>query len=237
MASERLPESSADLTGCFLELLAYVFFLRKICARQQPAFAEVKGRVEALLEESARRMRAGGVDPREYDDARFAVVAWVDETVLNMPWAHREEWQRARLQTVYYATTSAGGEFFERLNRLRPDEKGVREVYYLCLSLGFRGRYHSDEDAFLVEQLKKSNAKALLGASLERARFAQELLLPSAYDTGLSGEARSAGAGFWSGPRIALAAALPALVVLLFLVYGFVLGGVVDNLMTHVSGG
>ena len=233
MKSDASPSSVAS---CFVDLLAYVFFLRWICARKQPQFDEVKARVDQLIEESARRMRTCGIDPRDYDDARFAVLAWVDETILNMPWSQREQWTRALLQVRYYNTTNAGEEFFERLNRLRSDEKSVREVYYLCLSLGFRGRYHAAGDEFLLEQLRKSNLKSILGASRELSAYAAAAPFPKACETRLGGAGKRPVGRFWTLPRITLAAAPPLLLLLLFLVYNFVLNGVVNNLLTRLQG-
>jgi len=232
----KSSETQNSVANCFVDLLAYVFFLRWICARKQPGFEDVKARVDQLIEESARRMRAAGIDPRDYDDARFAVLAWVDETILNMPWSQREQWTRALLQVRYYNTTNAGEEFFERLNRLRSDEKSVREVYYLCLSLGFRGRYHADGDEFLLEQLRKSNLKSILGASRELNAYASTPPFPRACETELGGARKRPAGRFWTFPRIALAAAPPVLLLLLFLVYNFVLNGVVGNLLTRVQG-
>lgn len=232
----KSSEASGDVAGCFVDLLAYVFFLRWICARKQPEFAAVKARIDQLIDDSARRMRAAGIDPRDYDDARFAVLAWVDETILNMPWGQREQWTRSLLQVRYYNTTNAGEEFFERLNRLRSDEKSVREVYYLCLSLGFRGRYHDDGDEFLLEQLRKSNLKSILGASRELNTYVAEPAFPGSGETALGGSGRRPAGRFWTLPRIALAAAPPVFLVLLFVVYHFVLNGVVDNLLTRVQG-
>lgn len=232
----KSSEPQGTVASCFIDLLAYVFFLRRICARRQPQFEDVKARVDQRIEESARRMRAYGIDPRDYDDARFAVLAWVDETILNMPWSQREQWTRALLQVRYYNTTNAGEEFFERLNRLRSDEKPVREVYYLCLSLGFRGRYHSDGDEFLLEQLRKSNLKSILGASRELNVYASAAVFPRACDTQWSATGKRPAGRFWTLPRIAFAATPAGLLLLLFLVYNFVLNGVAGTLLTRVQG-
>ena len=77
---------------------------------------------------------AESVDPRDYDDARFAVCAWVDEVILHMLWIHRDLWQRNLLQNKYYGTVNAGSEFYDRLNILGHGNVIVREVYFLCLS-------------------------------------------------------------------------------------------------------
>src|SRR5512134_2118281 len=138
MASDGAAARGA-IASCFHELLVYALLLKATCARKQPPVGEVRETLRELLNRSAQRMRALGIDPRDYDEARFAVCAWVDETILNMPWTHREEWLKSLLQSELYNTTKAGEEFFDRLNQLRPDQNHVREVYYLCLCLGFIG--------------------------------------------------------------------------------------------------
>ena len=234
MASDA-PGRTVD--NCFTEMFGYVAYLKKICARRQPEFAAVKATMDRLIEQSAQRMRTWGIDPRSYDDARFAVFAWVDETILNMPWSQREEWRRNLLQTGYYSTTSAGSEFFERLNRLRSDQDGVREVYFTCLSLGFRGRYHQEGDEFLLAQLKKSNLKSVLGAVREPSSYADEKMFAEAYETQLAASPRTQRPKFWTVPRMVLTVAPPLFLLLLFVIYTFVLNGVLDNLLTHVGGG
>jgi type VI secretion system protein ImpK len=223
--------------NCFTEMFGYVAYLKKICARRQPEFEAVKATLDRLIEQSAQRMRAWGIDPRSYDDARFAVFAWVDETILNMPWSERENWRRNLLQTAYYSTTSAGSEFFERLNRLRSDQEGVREVYFTCLSLGFRGRYHQEGDEFLLAQLKKSNLKSVLGTLREPGSFATEKLFAEAYETQLAAGPSVQKTKFWTLPNLLLTVVPPLFLVLLFVIYTFVLNGVLENLLTHVGGG
>ncbi|MBI5016524.1 MAG: DotU family type IV/VI secretion system protein [Deltaproteobacteria bacterium] len=224
------------ISACFLELLAYTALLKSTCARRQPPVAEVRDTIRELLNRSAQGMRAAGVDPRDYDEARFAVCAWVDETILNMPWTHREEWLRSMLQSELYGTTRAGEEFFDRLNALRSDQNPVREVYYLCLCLGFIGRFCTGGDEFLLDQLRRSNLRILSRGVLETSALAGETLFdnssqvrPTAAGPGRSGP-------FWSLPRILALVAPPVVVILLFFVYRFVLNGVVDSFLGRVVG-
>ena len=150
-------DSNKPLLDCFIDIFSYVVLLKKTVAVMQPSFESVNGTIRQLFNESAQKMVTCGVDPRSYDQARFAIAAWVDETVMTMPWSHRETWQRKLLQSEYYGTMSAGSEFFDRLNQFHPEQNDVREIYYLCLGLGFMGRYSMEGDQFLLEQLKKSN--------------------------------------------------------------------------------
>jgi type IV/VI secretion system ImpK/VasF family protein len=90
-------------------------------------------------------------------------VAWADETILkHSTWKHHHEWNALPLQLEYFQTRNAGEEFFERLERLRAEQKAVREVYYICLGLGFSGQYFLGmEDELKLNQMRHEQAKLL----------------------------------------------------------------------------
>lgn len=234
MASEQLARRG-PVSACFHDLFVYTVLLKATCARRQPSVGEVRDNVRDLLNRSAQRMRALSVDPRDYDEARFAVCAWVDETILNMPWTHREEWLKYLLQSEHYGTTKAGEEFFDRLNILRPEQAAVREVYYLCLALGFIGRYCAPGDEMLLDQLRRSNLRLLGRAPVDMGSFSVEPV----FLEGLDERPRTAPSGpgkFWNLPRLALGVGVPVVAVVLFFIYRFVLNGVVENLVGRISG-
>ncbi len=223
------------LLDCFVDVFAYTALFKKTCALAQPPFDQVNVKIRQLVQDSAQKMVTLGVDPRSYDDARFALCAWIDETVMNSPWQHRAAWQRTLLQSEYYNTVNAGAEFFDRLNQLHPDQNDVREIYYLCLGLGFAGRYSMDGDEFLRDQLKKSNLRSLIGQVLEPVSYARGVLFEGAYKTPAGELSTPKGAMSMNPVMRWLFILLPPLLVLgLLLIYFFVLNGVVDNVMLHV---
>ena len=169
------------LTDCFIDLVAYVVYFQKTGAARQPPFEQVKADVTRLLTQGEASSRRGQLPPDEVDQAKFAVCAWVDEAILSSNWAHRGLWQREQLQRIHFNTTDAGEEFFERLNALGFHQREVREVFYLCLALGFMGRYCHAGDEFLIEQLKTSNLKILLGSSAGIPSLERAELFPEAY--------------------------------------------------------
>lgn len=149
-----------------MQLIAYVVIFQSNVATRQPDCEQVKADVQRLLAQSEKNARAGSFSSEDYDQARFMVCAWVDEVFLGSSWNQKNLWQREQLQRTYYNTTDAGVEVFERLNSLGFHQKDIREVYYLCLSLGFKGRFIHQGDEFLLEQLKISNLKILTGSSV-----------------------------------------------------------------------
>ena len=103
----------------------------------------LKRRIGTLLEDMDRRGLELGIPKRDLDDAKYAIVAFIDEQLFRAAWAGRQEWMLEPLQLVYFNENTAGEGFFERLEALERDlaRLHVLEVYYLCLTLGFQGKY------------------------------------------------------------------------------------------------
>lgn len=222
------------LSDCFVDLIAYVVYFRRSAAARQPAFEQVKADVARLLAQSESAVRRGEVPQDEYEQAKFAVCAWVDEAILASQWAHKGLWQREQLQRVHFGTTDAGEEFFERLNGLGFQQQEVREVYYLCLALGFMGRYCHPGDEFLLEQLKTSNLKLLLGTSAGIPSLERAELFPEAYPAQSAAPAPQAKKPALSPLAVAAVAGPVALFVILWVIYRFSLGGIGENFLRTV---
>jgi type VI secretion system protein ImpK len=104
----------------------------------------LRRRIKELLDDAEREALRVGASPDDIQSAKFALVAFIDETILSSDWPHKEEWTSTPLQLELYDQYDAGEVFFDRLERLR-QEPGARaevlEVYYLCMTLGFKGKY------------------------------------------------------------------------------------------------
>jgi type VI secretion system protein ImpK len=222
------------LTDCFMEAIAYVAYFAKTAAIKQPPYEQVKSTLLRLIAESERCVGKELISREDYEQARFMVCAWIDETILASAWDHRGQWQKEQLQRLYYGTVDAGEEVFERLNALGFLQNDVREVYYLCLSLGFKGRFIHPEDEYLLEQLRTSNLKLLLGSSLGIPSLERADLFPESYpaepvETGTQRKK------FQFSPFTLLVLAAPVvLFALLFLVYHFSLNGIAEGFLRTV---
>ena len=111
---------------------------------------EMRHQIDGLFKRFEERGIQTGYKERQLQDAKFALAAFVDETVLAGGFPLREAWERYPLQLEYFKEALAGNKYFERLEGLiKLDEVDVVEVYYLCLLLGFKGKY----SVFLEDQL------------------------------------------------------------------------------------
>jgi len=216
------------LSDCFSEVVAYINYVLHGEDQALVTFDQLKQKVTVLLTESEGCSSQCAGTREDYDLARFAICAWIDETILSSGWDGRRQWQREQLQRQYYNTTDAGIEFYNKLNSLGLHQGDVRELYYMCLAMGFKGRYCHAEDAILLEQLKDSNLKLLMGSSvglpnLDRMEFFPEAYPASSdilYEKEKRGLFSPLNLTFLLGPIILLGA--------LFLIYHFILGNIVD---------
>jgi len=98
------------------------------------------------LKTAANQALASGYTSDDARFATFATVAFLDESVLNSQNPIFADWVRKPLQEELFGTHLAGEVFFQNLQQLlgrqdSPDLADVLEVHYLCLLLGFGGRY------------------------------------------------------------------------------------------------
>jgi len=125
--------------------------------------SEIAGRstssIKSLASESLDKLVNSSTqssrDPRDMDNARFAVTAWLDEVVMDMDGVDAIEWSSELLQKRLYGTTQAGELFFSKL-KSNWDAVEVLEVYYACLCFGYKGKYGDGVNKEKLISIKES---------------------------------------------------------------------------------
>lgn len=136
---QQKRNSIADLSA---ETLMLILQLRS--TNEYGNAATLKSRVADLFDKFEREGRTAGIDNEKVRLAKFALVAFLDETIISSSWTQKDEWLAEPMQIKLFDTFNAGEEFFEHLHQLRQRSSGnadILEVYYLCLALGFKGKY------------------------------------------------------------------------------------------------
>lgn len=173
------------LIDCFIDALVFVRqHVELIKQNQQVEFETVRLGVEKRLAEKASLYVEGGYQEEHYDQARFAVVAFIDESLLGSGWSHSRQWSGDLLQKNYYSTANAGLEFFDRLaslNMIDPAHRDVREVYYYCLSMGFTGRYFDTAQKQQLERIKQDTFQLLMAGRPHQLQEDAARLMPAGY--------------------------------------------------------
>jgi type VI secretion system protein ImpK len=148
--SRRRARSSNDLVNVAAPVLELVLKLRAGIVKPS---SELRRTAEELLGQMEQRGTNLRYNSEYVKAVKFALAAFVDETVLTANFPLRDEWEKYPLQLTYFGEHLAGVKFFDRLTEsLKNAEKeaDVIEVYYLCLLFGFKGKYK----VYLEEQLK-----------------------------------------------------------------------------------
>jgi type VI secretion system protein ImpK len=149
------------LIDCYAEILTYTEYLLKQRPVGSSDYETVFKQFQKLITRSQHLGESNDFSSKMWRDGFFAVSAWIDERILCSDWAGRDTWQRNQLQRFYYKTTTAGRDFFDRLEHLADTEIEVREVYEYCLALGFRGMYFHPVDHRKLEEIQMTNLQAL----------------------------------------------------------------------------
>jgi type VI secretion system protein ImpK len=178
-----------------------------------------------LADDEARRR---GYSADDIELAIFAVVAFLDESILNLRLPVFADWPRQPLQEERYGHHVAGEIFFQNLQKLlgRIDSQELAdllEVYYLCLLLGFAGRYSMGGRGDL------SNIAMQTGDRIQRIRRTGAELAPG-WRLPSTDPIRSAGGDPWV-TRLAIGAGFCSLLLLiLFLTFYLMLDSGVGSL-------
>ncbi len=226
--SSVAPDGSPNvLRNLFADLMAYVLLFEASCGQQSPSITELRERILALINAQEERVKSGEASPESYREARFAVLSWVDETILNSPWPYRNQWQH--LMLTFYKTLNAGEEFFRRLEAIPSHANDIREIYYLCVSLGFQGKYAFGDNLNEIRELKHGLYRQLCDSAGD-VRQSYRRLFPEAYQA-------APGTKPSTLPKVrplwfALAILLP---ILLFVSYWFLLRRETNRLLALIE--
>ncbi len=150
--------SSVD---CITELLAYTYHLVDRLATDPVEFDQVMANYDALIHRAKRKAQNAGISRKLFDDALFAVYAWIDETLLGTGWIHRDQWVRQPLQKRFFNTTNAGAQFFERIQKLTTNDQDTLEVFDYCLASGFKGSLYAPQDQEALASIIRDTRKKL----------------------------------------------------------------------------
>jgi len=103
-----------------------------------------QAKIDQMLEEADRRGTVMSYSRDILMETRYAIVAFLDEMILQSGWDQKSQWASHLLQYKYFQTQVAGEEFFHHLTTLRralPVNPDLLEVFHACLVLGFEGQY------------------------------------------------------------------------------------------------
>jgi type VI secretion system protein ImpK len=138
------------LVAAAWELLSELARLKASSGRE--SLNTLNDRLSAGIKQFETRALHNGAENAQVMSARYVLCSVVDEAVVTTAWGSRSDWSKMSLLSRFHNETFGGEKFFQLLERLSRDpvkHLAMLELMYLCLSLGFEGKYRVMERGVL----------------------------------------------------------------------------------------
>lgn len=85
---------------------------------------------------------------REWELAKYALVSWIDEMLVETPWSGGDWWSNNVLEVELFNTRVCYEQFYARAQEASGlPHRDALEVFYVCVVMGFRGMYRDTQMA------------------------------------------------------------------------------------------
>ncbi|TNE75890.1 MAG: DotU family type IV/VI secretion system protein [Gammaproteobacteria bacterium] len=135
LENNRLIDAATPLLGLVIRVRRLADF-RDVESLYQQVVDDVAGVDRELIEQGYERPTVVAY--------RYVLCAFIDEAVLGTDWGAHSVWSQHSLLSRFHNETWGGEKVFAILARMEQEPAHYREMLafiYLCLSLGFEGRY------------------------------------------------------------------------------------------------
>jgi type VI secretion system protein ImpK len=154
--SSRRTQGANDLVGFAAPIFDLI--LRLKAGIVQPS-NDLRPNIVSLLQEFEERSIRYRFSEKIVQVAKFALAAFVDEVFLTSNFPLKEEWEKYPLQLEFFGEQLAGNKFYDKLeSMLRQIEvtSDAVEIYYVCMLLGFKGKYAVYEQDKLLATMQRT---------------------------------------------------------------------------------
>lgn len=135
------PSFARAIDPIFLQVLD---LLERIGLGESPSPQEERSRIRAIIDQAEASLGAGP----EWESAKYAIVAYIDEMLVDASWAGKDWWSNNVLEMEYFKSRSRFEKFWVRAREATTlERRDALEVYYICVVLGFRGLYRDPDMA------------------------------------------------------------------------------------------
>ncbi len=197
------------------ELLAQVVLLKTSSGREN--LQTLNDRLSSGISTFEAHALHRDVEAGQVMSARYVLCSVIDEAVVTTAWGSRSDWSRTSLLSRFHNETFGGEKFFLLLERLSRDpvkHVAMLELMYLCLSMGFEGKYR-------VMERGGAQLEAVSDALYRQIRHVRGDRLSVAAPPG-TGQKRHARIGSLSAPWVLVV--VLACVLAMYLGFAWVLG-------------
>jgi len=164
-----------------------------------PQYLQFRNQIVEALDRIGREAPENGIEAEDANQACYGLCFLADTLVGESAWNGKLDWSGEPLGIVRYQDPEGGVNFFHRLEGFGERQRGVKEVYLVCLALGFRGKFaelEPTQQAAKLADLKQQIIRDVRPQSFEKLPE----LFPEAYEPAdsIEGEVPPAPRWWWA---------------------------------------
>jgi len=180
-AERKKPEPARrSLLELCTPVFGYAAVLPQEPEGEHPSYQQFRQQVVGALHNIENDAPSHGIEAEDARQACYALSLFMDTYVANSAWNAKGDWAGEPLGIMLQQDPEGGVNFFRRLEAFRDDQKEIREVFLVCLALGFRGKFAEMELNQQATQIAEEKLRLLRQTHpvpLEK----QAKLFPAAY--------------------------------------------------------
>jgi type VI secretion system protein ImpK len=162
-------------------VLAYSSVLPRDAGGMHPTYSQFRQEVLAGLQKIETEAPESGIDREDAQDAIYALALFLDEDVATSEWTGKLQWANEPLYAVKLQDPEGGINFFRKLDEMGDRRRAVKEVFLVCLAMGFRGKYAELEPTQQAAKLGEIRQRVLRSIHTTPLDNVEELF-PEAYE-------------------------------------------------------
>ena len=141
------PEFAEAVDPIFMRVLG---LLERIDRGENPPAENERLHIRGFLDQAEARLG----QREDWRLAKYALISWIDEVLIDAPWSNRGWWENNSLEFELCTTRERANEFYLKAKEASAlTRKDALEVFYVAVVLGFRGVYRNPEDASTLSDL------------------------------------------------------------------------------------
>jgi type VI secretion system protein ImpK len=163
-----------------MPVFGYATMLPREASGTQPDYEAFRKEILAALQRVEHDASEYGIEAEDAREASYALSLFLDEQVEYSEWQGKTRWSAEPLHIVLHQDAEGGENFFRRLEALSNRQRDVKEVYLVCLALGYRGKYADldpAQQAARIGEIRQKILRSIHPVPLDK----QPVLFPDAY--------------------------------------------------------
>lgn len=140
------PRLAQAVDPIFLHVLELI---ERINRGDKVSAQEERLRIRTLIDQAEALIGTGD----DWELAKYALVSWIDEMMVDLQWDGREWWSNNVLEMELFNSRACSERFYLKGKEAAAcTNRDALEVYYVCVVLGFRGVYHEPHMAAIFAE-------------------------------------------------------------------------------------